>query len=102
VKRRCLRCRALIATGSYCQQHKPRPASPGRITGRRWQAIRARALAAAGYRCAACGAAEVALEVHHRDHDPANNAPANLRVLCKPCHARAGLGARPFDGSSRP
>jgi 5-methylcytosine-specific restriction endonuclease McrA len=102
MKRRCLRCRTLIASGSYCQAHKPRPRDPDRIRGRRGQQIRAWALAAGGYCCAACGAAEVALEVHHRDHDPANNAPANLRVLCKPCHARAGLGARPFDGSSRP
>ena len=90
MKRRCLRCRALIATGSYCPAHVPRPADPDRVRGRRGQQIRAWALAAGGYRCAACGVRDVALEVHHRDHDVTNNAAENLEVLCKPCHARAG------------
>jgi hypothetical protein len=30
-------------------------------------------------------------EVHHVDHDYRNNLPTNLRPLCKPCHARAGV-----------
>jgi hypothetical protein len=38
--------------------------------------------------CGRCGApvAAVALEVHHRDRDPYNNAPENLEVLCRACH----------------
>ena len=90
MKRRCLRCRALIATGSHCQAHKPRPSDPSRVRGRRGQQIRAATLATWGYRCAACGATGVALEIHHRDHDVENNAATNLVPLCKPCHARAG------------
>ena len=86
--KRCLRCRALTA-GSYCEACKPRPSSPGRLTGRRWQTIRARALIAYGNRCARCGAVGVPLEVHHRDHDHTNNAPCNLEPLCKSCHGRA-------------
>jgi 5-methylcytosine-specific restriction endonuclease McrA len=91
VRRRCLRCRTLIATGSYCRAHTPRPSDPNRVRGRRGQQIRAAVLAAWGHKCAACGATGVALEVHHRDHDHTNNASTNLVPLCKPCHARAGL-----------
>jgi 5-methylcytosine-specific restriction endonuclease McrA len=87
--RRCLRCRTLIATGSYCNAHKPRPTSPGRVTGRRLQETRARVLAAYGHKCARCGVGGVALEVHHVDHNHLNNAPANLVPLCRSCHGKA-------------
>jgi len=89
MKRRCLRCRALITTGSYCNAHKPRPASPGRVTGRRGQAIRAWVLLAHDNRCARCGADGVPLEVHHANHDYTDNSPQNLTVLCRRCHALA-------------
>jgi 5-methylcytosine-specific restriction endonuclease McrA len=39
-----------------------------------------------GYRCEDCGATGGPLEVHHRDHDPTNNAPGNHVILCAPCH----------------
>jgi 5-methylcytosine-specific restriction endonuclease McrA len=48
-------------------------------------------LAAFGHRCAQCGATGVALDVHHQDHTASNNAPSNLTLLCKPCHAKAGM-----------
>ncbi len=48
-------------------------------------------LAAFGHRCAQCGASGVALEVHHRDHNAANNGSTNLTLLCKPCHVKAGM-----------
>ena len=91
--RPCLGCRKLIAQGSRCAACERRrfPNSPGRLRGRRWQEVRARVLAASGYRCAECGAEDVPLEVHHRDHNHLNNAPGNLAPLCKPCHARAVL-----------
>lgn len=28
-------------------------------------------------------------QVHHRDHDPTNNSPTNLRLLCGGCHRQA-------------
>ena len=28
------------------------------------------------------------LDVHHRNHDPLDNRPANLEVLCRGCHLR--------------
>jgi len=33
------------------------------------------------------GLAVPALEVHHRDGNPANDDPANLESLCRPCHS---------------
>jgi hypothetical protein len=39
-------------------------------------------------RCEVCGTTR-SLHVHHRDHDPMNNAPSNLQTLCASCHKRA-------------
>jgi 5-methylcytosine-specific restriction endonuclease McrA len=91
VARPCLSCRQLTAAGSYCQNCKRWPSSPGRLRGRRGQELRARVLNAFAHKCAHCGATGVRLEVHHVDHDHQNNAPTNLTVLCKACHAKAGL-----------
>jgi 5-methylcytosine-specific restriction endonuclease McrA len=55
---------------------------------------RADVLKAFAYRCAECGGTGVPLDVHHRDHDAANNRAANLTVLCRPCHAKAGMRLR--------
>jgi hypothetical protein len=87
--RSCASARRLIEAGSYCARCKPRPADPGRIRGRRNQARRARLSVLQGGRCAHCGAIE-ALELHHREHDPTNDDPANLTMLCRRCHRIAG------------
>lgn len=43
----------------------------------------------AGAKCAFCAESEVvALEVHHIDGDPANNAFGNLLLVCATCHAK--------------
>ncbi len=89
MRRRCITCRRLLAAGSYCARCQPRPADPGRIRGRRNQKRRARLTAAQGGRCGRCGAIEP-LELHHVDHNPANDAPANLIMLCRRCHRLAG------------
>jgi hypothetical protein len=34
--------------------------------------------------CGTCGAVES--ESHHIDRDPTNNEPANIAILCHPCH----------------
>ena len=39
-----------------------------------------------GYRCQVCDATEKTLQVHHVDHDRANNKPTNLLTVCAPCH----------------
>ena len=37
--------------------------------------------------CETCGTAD-SLQVHHVDHDKANNDPSNLMTLCVSCHTR--------------
>jgi HNH endonuclease len=90
VRRRCLKCRRLIDSGSYCPQHLPCPADPGRLRGRRNQQRRARLIAQQGGRCGHRGTAGEPLELHHIDHDPANDAPGNTVMLCRRCHRLAG------------
>ena len=59
-----------------------------RLQRRRWAAARRRRLDIDGWRCTACGRPG-RLEVHHReplrDGGPRYD-PANLEVLCRPCH----------------
>ena len=90
MRRRCLTCRRLIDRGSYCPAHVPRPADPGRIRGRRNQERRGQLIEAQAGRCGHCGTAGVALELHHLDHNPANDAPSNHVMLCQRCHRIAG------------
>ena len=76
----------------------------GSPTSREWKALRAAVLKRAGWRCEgspafpdcraehgkphpATGAA-VVLTIAHLDHDPANNAAANLAAWCQRCHNR--------------
>jgi hypothetical protein len=89
VKRRCLTCRRLIDRGSCCPTCLPRPADPGRIPGRRNQKRCARLIAAQGGRCAQCGEPGP-LELHHIDHEPANDDPVNHVMLCRRCHRITG------------
>jgi 5-methylcytosine-specific restriction endonuclease McrA len=52
-----------------------------------------------GYRCIICGSVH-GLHVHHRDHDPTNDDPANLVTLCNYCHARVHAEERRDGGAS--
>lgn len=36
--------------------------------------------------CELCGRTSIRLHVHHKDHDPLNNAKRNLQTLCGSCH----------------
>ena len=65
----------LLDAGSYCPSCQPGPRIPGASRGRRNQQRRARLIAAQGGRCARRGRGP--LELHHLDHDPANDDPAN-------------------------
>lgn len=47
----------------------------------------------AGSRCAFCPEAEIsALEIHHMDGDPSNNAFENLILVCATCHSKITSG----------
>lgn len=54
---------------------------------RHWYIVAERA----GYRCQACGADDVILELHHRlaVSEGGRDHPDNMMVLCPSCHARA-------------
>ena len=39
--------------------------------------------------CEACGTSKRKMHVHHRDENPLNNSPSNLRTLCVSCHSRS-------------
>jgi 5-methylcytosine-specific restriction endonuclease McrA len=72
------------------------------------------------YRCPGCGRSRdetVAMHVHHRDGNPANNRRQNLIALCNQCHLHgehglnvgaptvtspSGRTARPTGSVSRP
>src|SRR5829696_8829041 len=52
-----------------------------------WQARRTAALARAGYRCQLCAEHDTRLDVHHNTYERyGDEAPADLIVLCAPCH----------------
>jgi predicted restriction endonuclease len=85
MKKPCLVCGELVS-GSYCRAHEPeRPRPRGRDNAR----LRARVFAFYGYRCRACGRADVALEVHHRNGNPLDNRIQNTIPLCRDCHHEA-------------
>ena len=50
--------------------------------------------------CEACGA-KGKLHVHHKDADPLNNDPSNLRTLCPRCHRRSHSPNFMADGVTR-
>ena len=56
-----------------------------RLTGSRWRKLRLAVLERDGWRCQRCGSPG-ALEAHHRDGNPGNNAILNLEAVCRPCH----------------
>lgn len=74
-------------------QDARRGSASARGYGRFWQKVRARVLAAEPL-CRSCqddGVVTAATEVDHIDGNSRNNARANLRPLCKPCHSRRTL-----------
>jgi 5-methylcytosine-specific restriction endonuclease McrA len=53
-------------------------------------ALRKRAQKFRGYRCEGDAKRHHwELHIHHLDNDPANNAPANRKTLCRWCHLKA-------------
>ena len=78
-----------------------RPENLHHYRGQAWKAVRAQILERAGNRCEEarhpdCRAqngqahpetgSKVVLTIAHLDHNPANNAPENLRAWCQRCH----------------
>jgi 5-methylcytosine-specific restriction protein A len=91
-------CPELVAGGGYCPAHlraeyqeqdRRRGTPSQRGYGWEWQRIRRQKLTAEPY-CERCGSPAVL--VHHRDHNPANTAWANLESLCRGCHEREHAG----------
>lgn len=62
-----------------------------------WRRLRMQVMVRDGFTCAMCGYLHESNEVDHADGDAWNNDPANLRVLCKPCHSKHGK-----QGNSQP
>lgn len=79
-----------------------RPENLHHYRGQAWKAVRAQILERAGNRCEGSPAypdcraqngqahpetgSKVVLTIAHLDHNPANNAPENLRAWCQRCH----------------
>jgi 5-methylcytosine-specific restriction endonuclease McrA len=84
VKRRCLTCRTVIASGSYCARCRPRNGST-----RAWRDLREQILLRDRGACVLCG--RLAVEVDHIIplSEGGSDSPGNLRSLCAPCHARS-------------
>lgn len=63
-----------------------------------WKARRAAALKRAGHRCQLCAYSGRNLDVHHNNYNAiGNEAPGDLVVLCKLCHARHHMNRRPKE-----
>ena len=88
MQRPCINCGTLFPSGSYCGRCRPDYA-PERLRGRRWMRKRATVFRRCGYWCERCGD-RVAVEVHHIDGDPGNNAMDNLLGVCHDCHVTLG------------
>jgi 5-methylcytosine-specific restriction endonuclease McrA len=81
MKRHCLTCRTVIASGSYCQCCRPRNGSTWA-----WRELREQILARDRWACVMCGA-----HAEHVDHiievrDGGTDDPGNLRSLCAEHH----------------
>ena len=98
--RLCPLCGEVITAAEFGRHKRAR----GDLRGTRaWRRLRAQVLARDGRRCVVCGAAE-GLEIHHVDGDPRNNAPGNLKTVCRACHGpdiRGGSGGARFVGRHR-
>ena len=91
IQRPCLKCGALIPSGSYCGGCRPDYA-PQRLRGRRWMRKRAAVFKRGGYICERCRNA-ISEEVHHvRGLD--DNRLESLMGLCRRCHREAEAAKR--------
>ena len=81
--------RSLLPSASAAQR-RPRPRLPARVEKQIYQE--------AGSRCSFCPEHIIAaLEVHHIDGNPRNNAASNLLLVCASCHAKVTAGVIPLE-----
>lgn len=95
--RKCAEHEAERTTQRRKQRHEGdhRGNSSSRGYGAAWQRMRAAKLRRDPLceRCKAKGRTRAANTVHHKDHDPTNNAEDNHESLCRGCHeAEHGRG----------
>lgn len=80
-----------------CVKHEKEHAVKSENTGqngvRRDQRLRRKVIARDGGMCVVCQYSE-ALEVHHIDGNPRNNAMTNLETRCQTCHLEAEAAIR--------
>jgi len=81
-------CAGIPIYRGRCPVHVQWAGLSPRQRGRALVERRERILRSRGRTCQQC-AGPPPLELHHADGDPSNDAPSNLRVLCRDCHAAA-------------
>lgn len=81
-------CPNVIDGPGRCAEHRRDfyPNTDNSLYRHGWRRIRD-AYIADHPRCESCHV-RAAAEVHHRDHDPRNNAATNLAALCASCHRK--------------
>jgi hypothetical protein len=82
------RCAGIPVYRGRCREHLTWNTLAPRQRGRALMRRRDRTMRARGARCERCGAPPP-LELHHRDGNPANDADANLELVCHACHPQA-------------
>jgi hypothetical protein len=81
-------CAGIPIYRGRCSVHVRWSGLTPRQRGRALVERRDRIMRARGRTCEQCGDGGP-LELHHSDGDPANDDPANLRLLCRDCHLEA-------------
>jgi hypothetical protein len=80
---------SMLARRQFCDRQCMADWQMGRIKVMNPKNSRRQSGRTVAVKCERCGVGDTKLHVHHRDHDPTNNAPGNLQTLCVPCHRQS-------------